>query len=156
MTIRDITPTTDSPRRNLTISVCTEPAHRIDPFAFVPGDGRHGGIEVITGRKQVPLGNHQTVCVSNARNGVIVQMAVLHGRLYLYGAGIATPIPTEGQVRDAVEHLYTRRSIARRLGLRLEPIQASFATRTAQAAQERAMQRHIPDEADGLSWLERG
>ena len=153
MTIRDLTPKTDSPRRKFSISVCTEPADRIGPFAFVPSDGRHGGIEVITGGKQVPRGNHQTVCVSNARNGVIVQMAVLHGRLHLYGARIA---PTEGQVRDAVEHLYARRSIARRLGLRLEPIQATFAERATQAAQERAMQRHIPDEADGLSWLERG
>lgn len=153
MTIRDLTPTTDSPRPKFTISVCTTPAHYIDPFAFVPSDGRHGGIEVITGRKQVPLGNHQTVCVSNARSGVAVKMVVLHGRLCLYGEGIA---PTEGQVRAAVEHLYARRSIARRLGLRLEPIQATFAERATQAAQERAMQRHIPDEADGLSWLERG
>ena len=154
MTIRDLTPTTESPRPKTTISACTTPAHHIDPFAFVPGDGRHGGIEVIAGREQVPMGNHQTVCITS--RGVAVKMVVLHGRLYLYGAGTTTPIPTEGQVRDAVEHLYARRSIARRLGLRLEPIQATFAARAAHVAQERATQRHIPDEADGLSWLERG
>ena len=109
MTTRD-TPT-PAPRSKPTISTGTTPAHYIDPFAFVPGDGRHGGIEVITDREQVMTGSHQTVCVT-LRSGVAVKMVVVRGRLHLYGS--IAPTPTEGQVRDAVEHLYARRSIARR------------------------------------------
>lgn len=146
--VRDFTtPTAPSTRRAYLVTRATQPGRPtariprkhgnglprqgrgagIGPFDFVPSDGQHGGIPVVTGR--VPSGTYQTVCVTERKSGVSVRMAVIRGRLHLYGESIAGPVPTEGQVRDAVDFLMSRRSTARRLGLPLEPIEATFAHR---------------------------
>lgn len=147
--VRDFTPTPAPSRRSYIIARATQPGRPtariprkhgnglprqgrgagIGPFDFVPSNGQHGGIPVVTGR--VPSGTYQTVCVTERKSGVSVRMVVLRGRLHLYGESVAGPVPTEGQVRAAVGHLLSHRSTARRLGLPLEPIEATFAHRPA-------------------------
>lgn len=102
-------------------------------------NGQYGGLPVLIGR--APHGNHQAVSLTDRRGTgqCSVEMVVLRGRLHLCdGPG---PVPTEAQVRDAVDFLMSRRTTARRLGLRLEPTQATFAHRAAVAAQEAAAAR---------------
>ena len=147
--VRDSAPAADPSRRSYIVTRATQPGRPtariprkhgnglprqgrgagIGPFDFVPSNGQHGGIPVVTGR--VPSGTYQTVCVTERKSGVSVRMVVLRGRLHLYGESVAGPVPTEGQVRAAVGHLLSHRSTARRLGLPLEPIEATFAHRPA-------------------------
>ena len=133
--VRDFTPTkAPSTRRGYIVTRCTQTCRSIAPFSLRAET--YGGLPVVTQRGQIPRGNHQTVCVTERRSGVSVEMVAIRGRLHLFGDSIAGPVPTEQETRIAVEHLLSRRTTARRMGLRLEPVQASFAHRSPPAPVE--------------------